>query len=348
MPSGVFGYSTPISISATIIYYKINNVKFFAVLFSSLQWFAVYYIMLTTLSGGIFLFEKSVGIEKSELLLLFLRCFFFFSCIYTACAFYDAWTLRFYSSVQFRYAKYFVSFFLPFLSCFFLLKKEKSLKFVNFVLLAVQTVNAVVFAFDKLGANKITGIGMAAYSSKVLYVNLCVFGVFSAVFLFRAIYKNVDFFSFYNSFFKTYSITLIFNFLMIFILSRFEIGIYSANFLLFTGEIKDFFTNIFTTKDLNAFLRTIGNILLFAPFSMMILAFYKGEKPKYAVLYTFLLSLFIEVGQFIFKNGEPEADDLFLNTLGGLIGVLIFEKVIKQMYFKDRNDNTKLKFNTVK
>ncbi|MEI3265755.1 MAG: VanZ family protein [Frisingicoccus sp.] len=39
---------------------------------------------------------------------------------------------------------------------------------------------------------------------------------------------------------------------------------------------------------------------------------------------TFLLSLFIECIQLIFRVGSFDVDDLILNTLGGLIGYVIF------------------------
>ena len=216
------------------------------------------------------------------------------------------------------------------------MKKEKNLNFVKFTLLAVQILNAIIFIVDKQTVNKITNSGEIACTSKVIYVNLCLFAVFSAIFLFRILYKNIDFYDFYNFFFKSYLITFIFTLLMIFVLSRTKTSFYSVNYLLFTGEIKDLFINIFKLKNIKPLFRTVGNVLLFAPFSMMILAFYKGEKPKYAVLFTFLLSFAIEFCQFVFKNGKPEIDDLFLNTLGGLVGIFIFEKIIKKIYIKDR------------
>lgn len=282
------------------------------------------------------MFNLSAKLKKEELFLIFLRAFFFFSCIYTACIFYDTWVLSFHANIQYRGVKFLVSFCLPFLSCFFLMKKEKNLNFVKFTLLAVQILNVIIFIVEKQIVNKITNSGEIACTSKVIYVNLCLFAVFSAIFLFRILYKNIDFYDFYNFFFKAYSITFIFTLLMIFVLSRTKASFYSVNYLLFTGEIKDLFINIFKLNNIKPLFRTVGNVLLFAPFSMMILAFYKGKKAKYAVLFTFLLSFAIEFCQFVFKNGKPEIDDLFLNTLGGLIGIFIFEKIIKKIYIKDR------------
>lgn len=39
---------------------------------------------------------------------------------------------------------------------------------------------------------------------------------------------------------------------------------------------------------------------------------------------TFLLSLFIECIQLIFRVGSFDVDDLILNTLGGVIGYIVF------------------------
>lgn len=62
----------------------------------------------------------------------------------------------------------------------------------------------------------------------------------------------------------------------------------------------------------------VGNIIWFVPLGML-LPMLTGC-GKWAILYSFLLSLAIETGQFIFGTGVTEVEDLILNTLGGAMG----------------------------
>ena len=55
---------------------------------------------------------------------------------------------------------------------------------------------------------------------------------------------------------------------------------------------------------------------------------------KKVILYSFLLSLVIEICQFIFGTGVTEVEDLILNTLGGAIGygcLLVLELIAKRI-----------------
>ena len=72
----------------------------------------------------------------------------------------------------------------------------------------------------------------------------------------------------------------------------------------------------------------IENILLFIPFGFLIqLAFWtKNVFP--AVICGFILSLTIELVQFLCKLGSFEIDDIINNTFGTLIGCLMAEIII--------------------
>ena len=80
-------------------------------------------------------------------------------------------------------------------------------------------------------------------------------------------------------------------------------------------------------------LRPILNIVLFIPFCIIIFSFankilQKSFTEKKEVLYSiplsFLLSMFIELMQLIFSLGTFQLSDLTYNTVGGLIGALIY------------------------
>ena len=77
----------------------------------------------------------------------------------------------------------------------------------------------------------------------------------------------------------------------------------------------------------------VGNIVWFIPLG----AYLVWKEPRHtvwrAVLIGFLLSLVIEVSQYIFGVGVTEVDDLVLNTAGTLIGVIlmrIVQKIVKE------------------
>ena len=73
------------------------------------------------------------------------------------------------------------------------------------------------------------------------------------------------------------------------------------------------------------------NVLLFVPFSFLV-PFIWPNRAKYTVLSGFLFSLLIETSQ-LFNSRQTDIDDLLMNTLGALIGYLmycIFAKIIKR------------------
>lgn len=66
----------------------------------------------------------------------------------------------------------------------------------------------------------------------------------------------------------------------------------------------------------------LGNLIWFVPFGFY-LVHERGRSLYRTVLAGFLLSLFIEVMQYVLGTGITEVDDLVLNTAGCLIGALL-------------------------
>lgn len=68
-----------------------------------------------------------------------------------------------------------------------------------------------------------------------------------------------------------------------------------------------------------------GNIAWFIPFGyLMPFLTKRPETWVRAAAVGFLLSLFIELGQYAFGTGVSELDDLLLNTLGVVFGYLLY------------------------
>lgn len=78
-----------------------------------------------------------------------------------------------------------------------------------------------------------------------------------------------------------------------------------------------------------AFQEFAGNILLFFPLPLMLSFLFKKRLSFLAVMAGILgTTFFIEITQFVFNIGTFDVDDLFLNTIGGVLGIIAFRKKI--------------------
>ncbi len=73
----------------------------------------------------------------------------------------------------------------------------------------------------------------------------------------------------------------------------------------------------------------LGNIIIFIPLGLLLPVILKRKSSRDIFLGGFLLSASIETVQFIFGLGNTDINDLILNTLGTIIGYLLF-KFIKE------------------
>ena len=78
----------------------------------------------------------------------------------------------------------------------------------------------------------------------------------------------------------------------------------------------------------------IGNIVLFLPLGVYITLLNKNKRLSVNLCIIVLTSLVVEIAQYLFKVGATDIDDVILNTLGGLIGILIFKLIYR--FFKEK------------
>ncbi|MEH7081940.1 VanZ family protein [Neobacillus drentensis] len=92
--------------------------------------------------------------------------------------------------------------------------------------------------------------------------------------------------------------------------------------------------------DINLYIRIenlAGNIIGFMPFGFILpLLAKKFQKLSAVTLTTFGLSLAFELLQLIFEFGSFDVDDLILNTLGGILGLLPIKLVLLLSRFKKK------------
>lgn len=69
----------------------------------------------------------------------------------------------------------------------------------------------------------------------------------------------------------------------------------------------------------------LGNFLMFIPFALALQWFSAKKYSSRTLIYSvFLCSLSIETIQYILNIGVADIDDVVLNTIGGIAGILVF------------------------
>ncbi|MBM7868640.1 glycopeptide antibiotics resistance protein [Clostridium pascui] len=71
-----------------------------------------------------------------------------------------------------------------------------------------------------------------------------------------------------------------------------------------------------------AFGNVVGNIVIFVPLGAYLLLFKNDKRAITNLLFIFIVSLFVEIIQGILGIGASDIDDIILNCLGGLSGIL--------------------------
>ena len=76
-------------------------------------------------------------------------------------------------------------------------------------------------------------------------------------------------------------------------------------------------------------LNILGNVAAFVPFGAFLPLFSRrSRKFIYTSLYSFELSLVVELLQLVTKVGTFDVDDLLLNTVGGMLGFLLYHVTV--------------------
>jgi len=101
-----------------------------------------------------------------------------------------------------------------------------------------------------------------------------------------------------------------------------EPGDYRYNLELFK-EIKRFWTYR-EQLGIVAYENLLGNIIIFMPFGFFMPMASKSKSFFLTVFFSFSLSFFVEIFQLITRVGIFDVDDMLLNTIGGMLGYIVF------------------------
>lgn len=87
-------------------------------------------------------------------------------------------------------------------------------------------------------------------------------------------------------------------------------------------SIKEYILGSSATIKKFAFGNVVGNIVIFIPLGTYLSLFKNDKRVITNLLFIFIVSLFVEIIQGLLGIGAADIDDIILNCLGGLVGIL--------------------------
>lgn len=96
----------------------------------------------------------------------------------------------------------------------------------------------------------------------------------------------------------------------------------AVNLIPFVGIFQYLFGNVVSFNI--ALYNVLGNVLIFMPMGLLLQLMRPRQTLKWTIAIVCICSVAIEAIQFIMGIGSADVDDVILNTLGGLLGALIF------------------------
>ena len=99
---------------------------------------------------------------------------------------------------------------------------------------------------------------------------------------------------------------------------------YKTDEMIYNLELFSCYRRIFAEHDQPMLISVLQNIFMFVPIGFTLAVIFKKHRIIIPTLISFGFSLCIEVCQLLLKSGFFELDDLFNNTLGAIIGIILY------------------------
>lgn len=254
----------------------------------------------------------------------------FFVCVFFIVVFFADWfSGPFFWNRDYRAAKYLLSVALPALCTVFNYHCEKSLRFIGNAMVVIISYFVIGFlAFNLLGINAFSFREMSSLYH-ITYALVAVFTVFITATVIAHLENNkqTEYEFFYNAFFRGYFPMMITLYVLLYFNYRDLDMNYAVNLVPFKGEIKR------VLDDFSALMvmRTVGNIAYYSTISLAAAKFVRKHQSLWAFLVPFILCVLTETAQGLFNIGNADIDDVILNSLGALIGALIYKYFIEKL-----------------
>ena len=240
---------------------------------------------------------------------------------FTGCCFLDSWHAPFFFNFRYQWLKLILSFVIPAAVTVWNFLTERSLRFAGTacaVLIARLDDSRIIYHF--------------------LYTLISVFTLLAAGWICARCSKAcVDFALFYRRFSLGYLPLCAFLFILQFFLLRTFGNIFvTANGVPFRGEIYCLWYYAKTgTLSFSTALHSAGNVLYFTSLSLALCGTVRRRPVLWGTLVPVALSVFVESFQLLTKSGDADVDDIILNTLGAVLGVLIFRLLLRPLLQKE-------------
>lgn len=89
----------------------------------------------------------------------------------------------------------------------------------------------------------------------------------------------------------------------------------------------------------NFLLNFLGNLLMFVPFSFIMMLVFRVTKVPFILIAAFLLSVIIEAVQYFARLGVADVDDVLLNTFSAWIGIYLCRFSLRILNIETTNAN---------
>lgn len=266
--------------------------------------------------------------------ILFCRALFVIGLFCTACCFLDSWHEPLFFNFKARGIKVILAFAVPAVLTALDYFAERNFSFISIACAVMMNLCLLLYFADKYTVNLIARLGQSQIIFHFMYALISFFTVLVTAWLCTVADKQHrgSFGTLFYRFSWGYLPLCIFLFILqFFILRKFgDIGV-SSNFILFNGEIRCliYYLKSGTLTD-TVLLHSAGNVLYFTSLALILCGIFRKHPAVWGTAIPVLLSVFIETFQYLTKCGDADVDDILLNSIGALLGVMAYQLFIKK------------------
>lgn len=268
----------------------------------------------------------------------FSNILFTFTIFFTSCCFIDHTKLYFFfTKFEYRGIKFLLAVILPVIITAVHYIINKDLLFIADRTASIMALYTFLYALDSLTlklmwyVEKSYSLYHLAYGLETFFSVLAVMTLITAIQQKNGIFNN-HYAEATKSFFIGSIPVFIIGFIMSFLVIRNYGGEYNApNFIPFNGEMSAFIKQ----GKPQLLIRDAGNVFYFTALTMAICVLVKRHKGFWAIGFPVILSISMEYYQYIFHCGDPDIDDVIMNTAGAVLGYVLYKSVIEKIKEKE-------------
>lgn len=254
---------------------------------------------------------------------------------FTSCCFIDyGRTLFFCFCFNCKTLKTILSLALPACATAIFWTRRKNMVQIGDTLAFFEAVFCVLYIIDCLTLRLAWNVERSFALFRLMYGIITFFSSYSTCVLIAYINKkrNTPIATQFATMSKTFFMGFVGVFVIGFVMSFFVIRTYSLesiniNLVPTQGEFRRVFDNgiDFTIA------RDFGNVLFFTALAMMNMELAKKHKVFWSIGFGALVSIGMELFQYITRCGDPDVDDVIANILGALLGYVLYKLVIDKI-----------------